>query len=164
MKHFLPIFRALEANGVRYVAVGGIAAIIHGVPRMTGDIDLIIDFETKNCERALKVMENLGFVPRAPVALLDFAKPDVRRSWVKEKGMVVFSLSSPKFPVVVIDLFTQPPLQYNEISIKTVAIEECEIFIASIEDLITMKNEAGREKDREDVRILQQVSRERETM
>ena len=37
------LFTSLEKHNVRYVVIGGIAAILHGVPRMTGDIDLFIE-------------------------------------------------------------------------------------------------------------------------
>lgn len=36
------IFRALNANKVKYVVVGGIALVLHGVVRLTADLDLIV--------------------------------------------------------------------------------------------------------------------------
>jgi hypothetical protein len=33
----------LKRHQVKYVVIGGVAVILHGVPRMTGDIDLFIE-------------------------------------------------------------------------------------------------------------------------
>lgn len=37
---FRSVFAALERGGVRYVTVGGLATVLHGVDRLTADIDL----------------------------------------------------------------------------------------------------------------------------
>ena len=37
-----PVFRALNATGVRYV-VGGLATVLHGSARFTADADLVVD-------------------------------------------------------------------------------------------------------------------------
>jgi len=41
------ILRALNARKVNYVVVGGVALVLHGVVRMTADLDLIVRLETK---------------------------------------------------------------------------------------------------------------------
>jgi hypothetical protein len=33
----------LSAHDVHYVVIGGVAAIVHGVPRTTFDVDLLIE-------------------------------------------------------------------------------------------------------------------------
>ena len=37
---YLDLFRALDKHRVNYVLVGGLAMNLHGVPRMTMDVDL----------------------------------------------------------------------------------------------------------------------------
>ncbi len=34
------VFASSQSNNVRYVVIGGIAAVLHGVPRATFDLDL----------------------------------------------------------------------------------------------------------------------------
>jgi hypothetical protein len=41
------IFRALNAKKVKYVVVGGVGLVLHGVVRLTADLDLIVRLETK---------------------------------------------------------------------------------------------------------------------
>jgi len=59
------VLRALDAASIRFVVVGGVAVILHGVPRSTADLDLVIDLEEGNVRRFIGVMAQLGFVPRA---------------------------------------------------------------------------------------------------
>ena len=40
---FRALFTTLEAHGLRYVLVGGLALVLHGVDRLTADIDLAVD-------------------------------------------------------------------------------------------------------------------------
>ena len=42
------LFDCFYNNKVRYVICGGLAVNIYGIPRMTADIDLIIDFSAEN--------------------------------------------------------------------------------------------------------------------
>ena len=42
------LLRALQASNVRYVVVGGTAVILHGVPRTTADLDVVVDLAAEN--------------------------------------------------------------------------------------------------------------------
>ncbi|MDO8992330.1 MAG: nucleotidyl transferase AbiEii/AbiGii toxin family protein, partial [Daejeonella sp.] len=42
------ICKAFNSEGVSYVLIGGWAVIIHGFPRLTNDIDFLIDDTEKN--------------------------------------------------------------------------------------------------------------------
>jgi hypothetical protein len=48
---YLDLFRALNDHQVRYLLVGGLAMNLHGVPRMTMDVDLILAMDEANLER-----------------------------------------------------------------------------------------------------------------
>ena len=50
---FERVFRLLDEHDVRYVVVGGIAVILHGTPRLTADLDIIIDLEPAQTVLAL---------------------------------------------------------------------------------------------------------------
>jgi hypothetical protein len=41
---------------------------------------------------ALTALEHLGYRSRAPVPTTQFADPEMRRSWIEDKGLTVFSL------------------------------------------------------------------------
>jgi hypothetical protein len=42
---FERVISALNDTGVDYVIVGGIAVVLHGVDRLTADLDLVMDLE-----------------------------------------------------------------------------------------------------------------------
>jgi hypothetical protein len=37
------VFKSFQQHEVRYVVIGGIAVALHGVPRATFDLDILID-------------------------------------------------------------------------------------------------------------------------
>ena len=42
------VFASFQSHNVKYVTIGGIAAIFHGVPRATSDLDILIETSAKN--------------------------------------------------------------------------------------------------------------------
>lgn len=54
---------ALSAAGIPYAICGGLAVALHGYPRFTQDMDLLILPEDES--RTLEVAEELGFIIRA---------------------------------------------------------------------------------------------------
>ncbi len=57
----LRLFKSLNRHRVKYLVIGGLAAIVHGIPRTTRDIDLFIEPKRSNAERLLKAMRKVGF-------------------------------------------------------------------------------------------------------
>lgn len=72
------IFRKLEGERIRYVVVGGVAMVLHGVVRFTADLDLILDFSRENLVRFLSCMSGLGFETRLSVKAEKILDPETR--------------------------------------------------------------------------------------
>ena len=161
MPLYEPLFRALNASGTRYVVVGGVAVVLHGHARLTADVDLILDLERKAAARAMRALATLGLRPRVPVDAEEFADEGIRQSWVREKGMQVFSLYDPGNPLLAVDVFAEHPVDFESLCRRA---EKCDIGgipvrIASIPDLIHLKRLADRPRDREDVAMLEEILR-----
>ena len=45
------VFRCFEQNDVKYLVIGGIASVLHGVPRGTFDLDILIEPKPENASR-----------------------------------------------------------------------------------------------------------------
>jgi hypothetical protein len=150
------VFAALARRDVRYLVVGGVAVVLHGVPRFTADIDLVLALDGANVLAALEALSGLGYQPRAPVPLLGFADPALRRAWIEDKGLTVFGLWSPDHPATEIDLFIEEPFPFEEAFARATWIDlgQNGVTVASIADLISLKRRADRPKDREDVERL----------
>jgi len=41
------VFRKLGDKKVKYAVAGGVALVLHGVVRLTADLDLIVEFSTE---------------------------------------------------------------------------------------------------------------------
>jgi predicted nucleotidyltransferase len=154
------IFRALNQAGVRYVVVGGLAVIAHGLVRGTKDIDLVLAFEAENLTNGVKALEHIGMRPRIPVSAEEFAKVENRERWVREKNMVVFQMSFFERDDAPVDIFIAPPFDF-ELERQRAFMDEIApdlmVPFVHIEQLIAMKKAAGRPKDIEDVRILSRL-------
>ena len=154
------ILSALNEGSVRYLVAGGLAVVAHGYLRTTVDVDLIVDLEESNLQRAMGVLSRLGYRPRAPVALREFEHPEVREKWIQEKGLTVFSLHSPQHPSTEIDIFVRPPLDFQRAfdSSHRVALTDTIIgTFVGFEDLIELKRQAGRPQDLVDIEHLQMI-------
>lgn len=163
MAIFAPLFEALAAAEVRYVVVGGLAVVLHGHARLTADIDLVVDLAPDAAHRALDALTGIGMRPRLPVAAADFADPATRESWIREKGMRVFSLWDPRNPMRVVDLFVEHPIPFEDLWNRSeiVRLAGVDVRVASIPDLIALKRMAGRPVDRSDIEALEGIERQR---
>lgn len=159
MTPFVPAIQAFEEEGVRYVVVGGLAAIAHGVNRYTSDIDFVIQLDQPNAERAVRVLTSMGLKPRAPVDPIQFANTEIRQTWIRDKNMMVFSFFDPKDAFLTIDLFVEYPVEFEGLFERSVVkkLGNLPVRVCSREDLVAMKRKAGRPKDLEDVRLLDRM-------
>lgn len=56
----LKTLRTLSEGEVQFILVGGLAAVLHGAPIHTYDVDLVYSRDLPNRERLLKVLHSLG--------------------------------------------------------------------------------------------------------
>ncbi|MEW6162681.1 MAG: nucleotidyltransferase [Nitrospirota bacterium] len=163
MLDYLAIFKKLNEKGIRYIVVGGIAVNLYGIPRMTYDIDLILDLEDNNIEKFLRLLKGWGFKPRVPVDIMDFAKKDKRDKWIKNKNMKAFNLVNPKWAISEIDVVIDSPVDYEKAHkrINNIKLHGVTIPVASIDDLIKMKEATERQQDKADIRYLKEQRNEK---
>jgi hypothetical protein len=159
MGAYSDILRTLAATGQRFVVVGGVAAVMHGVERVTYDLDLVIDLEPDACRRVIEALLADGWQARAPVDPLGLADPAVRESWVTDKGMMVFSLWDSRGSRPPIDLFARYPLDFEALSRDAPAadLDSISIRIASPPHLVATKRSAGRPRDHDDIAALLRI-------
>lgn len=79
------VFKALNQARIQYVIAGGVAVVLHGFPRYTGDLDLMVYLDKKNLGRFFDTLVKIGFLPKVPVKKEEFQNHDVREQWKKEK-------------------------------------------------------------------------------
>jgi len=155
------IFRELNKRKIDYVVVGGVAVVMHGVVRLTADLDLMLHLDEKNLTRFVEVMNELGYRPRVPVKAESFIDPENRKSWIEEKNMRVFSFYHPKKGIMLIDIFINEPVPYNKVRKAAVKMKIGNLLIptVSIEDLIKLKEISGRPQDIADIEALKRLGK-----
>ncbi len=136
------VFASFASLEVKYLVIGGIAAVLYGVPRATFDLDILIEASPQNAKRLLTAMELAGLATATlttPEELLaneitifqDQVRIDVQTStpglvfaeaWERRQGMTYLGQS---------------------------------FWVASRADLIAAKKAAGRPKDLQDVEALE---------
>jgi hypothetical protein len=148
----------LNDAGVDYVIVGGIAVVLHGVDRLTADLDVVLDLQRDAALKAMKSLEQLGYRPRPPVRMEEFAEPERRQQWMETRNMQVFSLWDPHGELPVLDLFVSYPLDFQGLLEHSVEVDVggLKTRIASIGHLIEMKSGTNRDKDEQDIAALRE--------
>ena len=77
--------------------------------------------------------------------------------------MTVFSLWSPKHPATEVDLFVEEPIPFEEAyerSARFRVAEGIEVTVVGLEDLIALKEQAGRTRDLDDIEKLMALKEE----
>jgi hypothetical protein len=152
------IIRTLNGAGVRYLVAGGLAVVAHGFVRLTADVDVILDLDPENVRRATAALATLGYRPRAPVRLEEFADPAKRDEWIRDKGLTVFSLFSVDHSATELDLFVEVPLDFEEAYRNAARMEVApgvEATFVGLAELMRLKRQAGRAQDLLDIEKLQ---------
>ncbi|HMV81472.1 MAG TPA: hypothetical protein PKA14_26330, partial [Leptospiraceae bacterium] len=111
---YLDLFRDFQKNEIKYLVVGGLAVNLHGVPRMTNDVDVILSEEKENLVKFIESMRRLGYVPKLPVkadVLLDDEKINI---WIKDRNLKAFTFYNTKDNYKVVDFLIVHPLNFAE--------------------------------------------------
>lgn len=156
---YVELFRRLEEGKVRYLVVGGIAVNLHGVNRLTHDVDLMIALDAGNLARFVAVAKRYSFKPVVPVAIEDLADAAKVRDWIENKHMLAFGLR-PQNPVEpTVDILVKSPVEFEAAYARRVVaeVEGQQIAIAAVADLIVMKTGTGRAKDQDDIAMLKRL-------
>ena len=125
------LISALKLAHVPHMLAGSFASSMHGVPRATGDIDLIIDPTTRTLDNLLALLAREGF----------YLDPDTARSEFRRRGQfnVIDATSAWKA-----DLIYRKGRAFSRAEFQRRAPETLlgvTLFIASAEDTILAKLE-----------------------
>jgi len=108
-------FATLEARKLRFVVVGGLALLLHGVDRLTAGIDLAVDLTPGAAASMISTLLAAGYRSAAPVDARLFADPATRAAWRRERGMQVFSLWDAIGTRPTIDRFTDSVIPFEDL-------------------------------------------------
>lgn len=141
-RDFCELLECFNARRVSAVIVGAYALAFHGAPRMTGDIDLLVQPTPENSQRVVEALGAFGF-GSVGLSASDFQQPDV----VVQLGV----------PPLRVDLLTGiSGVSWEEVWTGRVAAEfgGVPVPFIGLPELRRNKLAAGRPKDLADLEAL----------
>lgn len=138
---------ALQGRGVDYALCGGVALAIHGAPRATQDIDILL--RPEDIDRLREAARGCGFTLES--SPMDFASGiSIQRFTKLIEGQ----------PLMLDVLFVGPLLESVWAGRQSVEFDGGKLSVVSKEGLITLKLAAARPQDLVDIKRLQEVGRD----
>lgn len=143
---FLRIVDALTAADIQYVVVGGLAVAIHGCPRLTIDIDILI--RAADLDQAKAVLAPTGFDLESGLIRLGAgpAGEECLFRLTKTEGTEFLTLDL---------LLTTAEHDSVWASREQFLFGDRMVWVVSRDALVTMKRRAGRPKDLADIAALE---------
>lgn len=139
-----PLLELLDRHAVDFIAIGGIAGIVHGSAHPTFDFDVVYARDEQNLKRMAAALTELGVTLRGAPPDLPF-EPDARTlaagcnfTFVSEHG---------SFDILG-EAAGMRDYAAMRADAKTEELWGFPVRVASIDDLIRMKRAAGRPKDK----------------
>ncbi|MBN1130201.1 MAG: nucleotidyltransferase [Chitinispirillaceae bacterium] len=142
-KDMIDFIRLLKKHKIPFTLVGGFAVIYYGYPRLTQDIDILIDPSPRNAKKMILVLEEFGF------GGVGFSE-----KLFQGKGTAVHLGVEPNR----IDILTSLKGVSNAVifsRLKKVRLQGIVIPVISLSDLIRCKKNSKRLKDLADAEALE---------
>jgi hypothetical protein len=144
------VFRCFQKHNVRYLVIGGVASVLHGVPRATFDLDILIEATADNARRLLGALLDSGLGTASLTNAEDVLSHEI--TIFKDRVRLDVQTSSPG--VSFADAWQRRQIMN---------FHGQEFYVLSKDDLISSKRAAGRDVDLEDVRLLELPADEQDT-
>ena len=154
------ILRAFQEQRVKYVLVGGIAVNLLGSLRSTADMDILVEMKDRNLAKVVTILKNKGYSAKQPVDPMGLADRKTREDWIKNKHMKAFNFYKDG-EIKEVDIIIDTPVSFEEANKDALRIKSDDIIIPviSINKLIKMKKNTGRNIDRLDIEELNKIKR-----
>lgn len=136
------VFASFQKRKVRYIVIGGIAAVLHGVPRATFDLDILIQASPENGQRLLDALLEAGLGTATLISTDELLAHEI--TVFKDRVRIDVQTATP-------GLCFEDAWRNRE----TMEYQGQIFYVASRADLIASKRAAGRKIDLEDVRLLE---------
>ncbi len=141
------LLKLLKEHKVRFVIIGATAFPVHGYSRATLDIDIFIEPTPRNAERTREALAMFGY---------DMSDVSVDDLLTKKLLIRQYLVETDIHPFVKGTSFNR--VWANKVKSR---FGHTFVWFASLEDLIEMKQAAGRPKDKEDLKFLRKLQQRR---
>ncbi len=156
---YIQLFENLEQQKIRYLICGGLAVNIYGIPRMTADIDILLDFTEENLERFETSIKLLKYESMIPLSIRTFVSKKEREKAISEKNLIAYSYFNSLANYMNLDILIDAPFLFNDMweEKEERLVEGVSVNIVSVNHLIGMKQYSNRKQDLDDVLLLSKL-------
>lgn len=134
------VFASFQKHELRYIVIGGIASVLYGVPRVTFDLDILIDATPENTKRLLDALLESGFGTASLTNVNEILSNEITIF----KDRIRIDVQTSTSGLVFQDAWAHR---------NTLEYQGQQFYVASRDDLIASKKAAGRDVDLDDVRL-----------
>jgi hypothetical protein len=149
----LRVGQALDRARVPYALVGGYAVAFHGAVRGTVDVDLVIRMRERDFRRTENALRGMGLEPRLPVTAEEVFR--FREEYLRHRNLRAWSFVNRERPSEIVDVVLTEDV--SDMKVDRIHVRGGSLRVASIRDLIRMKEGTGRAQDEEDVKALRSL-------
>ncbi len=155
---FKTAIRALETFSrykVPHVIIGGAALVLHGIPRSTLDVDIVIPAEEETIIKVFRAANHIGLECQQSNVLSLTAKPNlITGQWITFEDRTGRQL---------IDIFLEEVKQFKRLYRNSIERQHKKMIfhIASLPDLEKMKKAGGRPIDLADIALIREIKKVR---
>lgn len=145
---FIEVLGAFEEHEVDYVLIGGVAVVLHGLERLTRDIDIFVKTAPDNIDKLRK-------------ALLDvFEDASIEEITLAElNDYPVIRYGTPGGFYIDIMSRLGEVATYDNLEFEIIEYQDIKIRVATPETLYRLKKDTMRDKDKFDVGFLRELIR-----
>ncbi|KAF0134026.1 MAG: hypothetical protein FD145_968 [Candidatus Saganbacteria bacterium] len=137
------LLKLLKEHKVKFVLIGAMAFPRYGYSRTTLDVDIFIEPTKKNAEKTYKALKKFGY---------DVSDITINDLLSKKLLIRQYMVETDIHPFVAGVTFQE--IWKNK---ESGEIGDIKVYFPSLKDLIKMKKAAGRDKDKEDLKILKKL-------
>ncbi len=137
---YLELFRALQAEAVEYVVIGGPALELHGGGRAAGDVDIAVATDDGNLRRFLGIATRLKLRPSLPIPLEALQNVSELDTWARKRQIQGFSLRSASPGAPAANVSVRPAVPFEQLHRNRVErdVEGVRLCLASLDDIAAL--------------------------
>jgi hypothetical protein len=148
---FFQVLKALKEKKVDYILIGGFAVILHGMPRLTQDIDIFVKMNPGNIAKLQEALYGI------------FQDDSIYNITIDElKRYSVIRYGSPDGFYIDIMARLGEVATYDNVDYETKTIEGIQINVATPEALFNLKKDTLRPEDKRDAVFLSELLQKQE--
>jgi hypothetical protein len=150
-RKILKLFKEFSLHKIPYVIIGGMALVLHGIPRATLDVDIVVSTDKKIINKIIQITKRLHlYCMQKDVILL--SEDFLTGQWLTFEDNKKREL---------IDIFLEEKNKFDKLYKNSVLFKgkKIRLRVASLYDLEKMKKESGRKIDLADVVLIQELKK-----